>query len=34
MKRVAKTLSLFELMQMYPTEEFAVRYMEVLPMGR
>lgn len=33
MKRVAKTLSLFELMQMYPTEESAVRYMESVRWG-
>ena len=33
MKRVANTLSLFELMQMYPTEEDAIRYMERIRWG-
>ena len=32
-KRNAKTLSLFDLMQMYPTEESAVRYFESLRWG-
>lgn len=32
-KRTAKTLSLFDLMQMYPTEESALRYFESLRWG-
>ncbi len=33
MKRTAETLSLFDLMQMYPTEEDAIRYMERIRWG-